>query len=79
MEFLSLHYWQEFALRYGIYGLTFNAFIEAVFFPIPPDVLLITLCMADPKNAFLYALVAHCHLHLVVLVDITLDILVENL
>ncbi len=58
MEFLSLHYWQEFALRYGIYGLAFNAFIEAIFFPIPPDVLLITLCMADPRNAFLYALVA---------------------
>lgn len=58
MEFLTLHYWQAFALRYGVYGLAFNAFIEAIFFPIPPDILLITLCMTDSQNSFLYALVA---------------------
>jgi membrane protein YqaA with SNARE-associated domain len=58
MEILSLSYWQEFAIKYGIYGLAFNAFIEAIFFPIPPDVLLIALCATNPENAFLYALVA---------------------
>ncbi|WP_163328216.1 YqaA family protein [Desulfurobacterium thermolithotrophum] len=58
MEIFSLQYWQDFALKYGIYGLAFNSFIEAIFFPIPPDVLLITLCVADPQNAFLYAFIA---------------------
>jgi membrane protein YqaA with SNARE-associated domain len=55
---LSLQYWQEFSLKYGVYGLAFNSFIEAIFFPIPPDVLLIALCASVPENAFVYALVA---------------------
>ena len=58
MDILSLEFWREFALRYGIWGLAFNSFIEAIFFPIPPDVLLIALCIAEPQNAFFYALVA---------------------
>jgi len=58
MEITTLSYWQELALKYGIYGLAFNSFIEAIFFPIPPDVFLIALCAANPRNAFFYALVA---------------------
>ncbi|MCX8206020.1 MAG: VTT domain-containing protein [Candidatus Micrarchaeota archaeon] len=34
------------------------AFIEAIFFPLPPDLILIPLAFADPQNALLYALVA---------------------
>jgi membrane protein YqaA with SNARE-associated domain len=58
MEILSLSYWQEFAIKYGIYGLALNSFVEAIFFPIPPDVFLIALCAANPENAFFYALIA---------------------
>jgi len=31
------------------------AFTEASFFPVPPDVLLISLGLSEPKNAFYYA------------------------
>ncbi len=58
MSVLSTAYWQGIALSYGAYGLAFNSFIEAIFFPIPPDVLLAVLCVSDPDNAFLYALIA---------------------
>ncbi len=58
LKFLSVSFWKALALKYGIYALGLNAFIEAIFFPIPPDVLLITLCMADPERALLYSLVA---------------------
>ena len=58
MEILNLSYWQELALKYGIYGLALNSFVEAIFFPIPPDVFLIALCAANPENAFFYALIA---------------------
>jgi len=46
------------AVKYGAYALALNAFIEAIFFPIPPDVLLITLCALEPERSFFYALVA---------------------
>ncbi len=55
MDFLNPSFWQEFALKYGAAGLAFNSFIEAIFFPIPPDVLLITLCATNPEKAFFYA------------------------
>lgn len=58
MELLSVAFWKTLALKYGIYALAVNAFIEAIFFPIPPDVLLLTLAMTYPKKAFLYATVA---------------------
>ncbi len=58
MEFLSIAFWKSLALKYGVYALALNAFIEAIFFPIPPDVLLLTLSMTNPKGAFLYAAVA---------------------
>jgi len=58
VNIFSPEYWQEFALRYGVYGLAFNSFIEAIFFPVPPDVLLIVLSISNPEKAFLYAAVA---------------------
>lgn len=33
------------------------AFAESSFFPIPPDILLIAMCLASPKSAFLLALI----------------------
>ena len=32
------------------------SFIEAIFFPIPPDVMLIPMSMSKPKSAFRFAL-----------------------
>jgi len=43
---------------YGVPALVLLAFAEACFFPIPPDVLLIALCLALPTRAFRYALFA---------------------
>ena len=42
----------------AIWLLGFVSFIEAIFFPIPPDVLLIPMILANIKRAWLYALVA---------------------
>jgi len=56
-EVLSVAFWKSLALKYGAAALAFNAFIEAVFFPIPPDVLLITLCSVNPEKSFFYALI----------------------
>ena len=42
----------------AIWLLGFVGFIEAIFFPIPPDVLLIPMILANIKRAWLYALVA---------------------
>ena len=41
----------------AIWLLGFVGFIEAIFFPIPPDVLLIPMILANIKKAWLYALV----------------------
>ncbi|MDD5331377.1 MAG: DedA family protein [Candidatus Nanoarchaeia archaeon] len=41
----------------GSLGLFVLAFIESSFFPVPPDILLIILCLADPKNALWFSLV----------------------
>lgn len=43
----------------GMPGLAINAAIESCLpgFPLPPDVLLIAMCLAVPKNALLYALI----------------------
>jgi len=45
------------ATPYGTWALFLLAFAESSFFPIPPDVLLIALCVARPKRAFKYALI----------------------
>lgn len=40
---------------YALWALFFIAFVESSFFPIPPDVLLIALAVANPRKSFLYA------------------------
>ena len=42
---------------YGGLALFVLAFCESSFFPIPPDVLLIALCMANSPMSFWYALI----------------------
>lgn len=42
---------------YGSVALFVLAFAESSFFPIPPDVLLIALCLGAPRNSFKYALI----------------------
>ncbi len=42
---------------YGIWVLFFIALAESSFFPIPPDVFLIALCIATPKKSFRFAAV----------------------
>ncbi len=42
---------------YGIWVLFAIAFAESSFFPLPPDVFLIALCVAVPARSFKYALV----------------------
>jgi len=41
---------------YGTLALFCLAFAESSFFPIPPDVLLLALCIATPRLSFRYAL-----------------------
>ncbi len=43
---------------YGTWALFLLAFAESSFFPIPPDVLLIALCVARPRRSFRYALIS---------------------
>lgn len=40
---------------YGIWALILVSFAESSFFPIPPDVLLIAMCVANPEKSFKYA------------------------
>ena len=42
---------------YGIYVLFGIAFVESSFFPLPPDVFLIALCISVPTRSFKYAAV----------------------
>jgi len=44
--------------RYAVWALFAVALAESVFFPIPPDVLLIALSIARPKRALFFALVS---------------------
>ncbi len=48
----------SFWLNLGIFGLVTVAFIESIFFPLPPDLILIPLALAYPQNALFYAFVA---------------------
>lgn len=41
--------------RYGEWALFFIAFVESSFFPIPPDVFLIAMCVAISTKSFRYA------------------------
>jgi membrane protein YqaA with SNARE-associated domain len=47
--------WSE--SKYGPVLLFFLAFIESIFFPIPPDILLIALALGASAKAFKYALI----------------------
>jgi len=42
---------------YGTPALFVLAFVESSFFPIPPDILLMSLCLSRPRKAFRYAAV----------------------
>ncbi|WP_432821377.1 YqaA family protein [Trichloromonas sp.] len=46
------------ATPYGAPALFLLAFAESSFFPIPPDVLLLALCISIPARSFKYALIA---------------------
>ncbi|MCK4728892.1 MAG: DedA family protein [Desulfobacterales bacterium] len=48
-------HWAE--TPYGTWALFLLAFCESSFFPIPPDVLLIALCVGLPRKSLKYALV----------------------
>ena len=48
------------ATPYGGPVLFLLAFVESSIFPIPPDVLLIALCISVPARAFHFALLAAC-------------------
>ncbi len=43
--------------KWGAVALFIMAFAESSFFPIPPDILLIALCLGRTKKAFNYALI----------------------
>lgn len=43
------------AHRHAAWALAAVAFVESSVFPIPPDILLIPMCIADRKKAFRYA------------------------
>ncbi len=43
------------ATRYAVFWLALEAFCEGVFFPIPPDLMLMPMVLARPKSAFVYA------------------------
>lgn len=43
--------------KYGGTALFILAFVESVFFPIPPDILLIALCLGGIAKSFRYALI----------------------
>lgn len=51
-----LHWVEAFAATpYGGWALFAISFAESSFFPIPPDVLLIALCLGDPDRSFWFA------------------------
>ncbi|KIL72902.1 YqaA family protein [Bacillus badius] len=51
-----IHHLEGWLLEYGVLGLIVVAFTESSFFPIPPDVILLPLALADPDRAILFAL-----------------------
>ncbi|MGI6644067.1 MAG: YqaA family protein [Bacillota bacterium] len=45
-------------VEYGPLGLVIVAFVESLVFPVPPDLILIPLCLATPRLSFWYAFLA---------------------
>ncbi len=56
----ALYNWtmEKAAHPYAVWWLAFFCFVESSFFPIPPHPLLGLMCLAEPKRAIRYALVA---------------------
>ncbi|ESU31563.1 hypothetical protein G3A_16155 [Bacillus sp. 17376] len=52
-----IHAFEEWLLEFGSWGLFFVSFLESSFFPIPPDVLMIPMGIADPDRALWYAFI----------------------
>lgn len=50
-----IHTIEEWLLEYGLWGLIIVSFADSSFFPIPPDVLLIPMGIANPDRAIYYA------------------------
>jgi len=48
----------DMAAQHGGWGLSFVSFIEAIFFPIPPDTILIPLALSKPTASLFYAFIA---------------------
>jgi len=46
------------ATPFAMPALFFIALAESSFFPLPPDLLLIPMCLASPEHSFLYATIA---------------------
>ncbi|MCS7118201.1 MAG: VTT domain-containing protein [Thaumarchaeota archaeon] len=44
-------------LHVGPFGLAVLSFIESIFFPVPPDALLVPLVLLDPENGLLYGVI----------------------
>lgn len=49
---------KETFLPLGWFGLFIVAFAESSFFPVPPDILLIPLCLVTPELGLVYALIS---------------------
>lgn len=54
---ISMNWTQKTLQPLGAPGLFILAFIESSFFPIPPDILLIFLSLAEPSKALFYAFI----------------------
>lgn len=52
-----IHAIEEWLLEFGSWGLFIVSFMESSFFPIPPDVLLIPMGIANPGMALWYAFI----------------------
>lgn len=48
----------DYFMSLGLSGIAIVAFLEAIFFPLPPEVLLFTCALCKSQNAIIYALVA---------------------
>lgn len=52
-----IHVLEEWLLEFGSVGLFIISFLESSFFPIPPDVLMIPMGIANPDKALWYAFI----------------------
>lgn len=52
-----IHTFEEWLLEFGSWGLFILSFFESSFFPIPPDVLMIPMGIANPDRALWYAFI----------------------